>query len=191
MLKVFNQFIVLLCCFLMIACSAVPQLESNAIAPIVQLPDNHEDLGVMSAYTDPWEGFNRRMYYFNAKADEYVILPVVTGYQKITPDVVERSINNFFSNLDEISTFINSLLQFKLSVAGETLARFTLNSTVGLAGLFDVATQIGFAEQNEDFGQTLGYWGVDAGPYLVLPLLGPSSLRDATGLVFDNLVFRA
>ncbi|KXJ51522.1 MAG: hypothetical protein AXW17_01460 [Colwellia sp. Phe_37] len=190
MLKVFNQFIVLLCCFLMIACSAVPQLESNAIAPIVQLPDNHEDLGVMSAYTDPWEGFNRRMYYFNAKADEYVILPVVTGYQKITPDVVERSINNFFSNLDEISTFINSLLQFKLSVAGETLARFTLNSTVGLAGLFDVATQIGFAEQNEDFGQTLGYWGVDAGPYLVLPLLGPSSLRDATGLVFDNLVFQ-
>ena len=158
--------------------------------PIVQLPDNHEDLGVMSAYTDPWEGFNRRMYYFNAKADEYVILPVVTGYQKITPDVVERSINNFFSNLDEISTFINSLLQFKLSVAGETLARFTLNSTVGLAGLFDVATQIGFAEQNEDFGQTLGYWGVDAGPYLVLPLLGPSSLRDATGLVFDNLVFQ-
>lgn len=190
MLKVFNQFIVLLCCFLMIACSAVPQLESNSIAPIVQLPDNHEDLGVMSAYTDPWEGFNRRMYYFNAKADEYVILPVVTGYQKITPDVVERSINNFFSNLDEISTFINSLLQFKLSVAGETLARFTLNSTVGLAGLFDVATQIGFAEQNEDFGQTLGYWGVDAGPYLVLPLLGPSSLRDATGLVFDNLVFQ-
>ncbi len=190
MLKVFNQFIVLLCCFLMIACSAVPQLESNAIAPIVQLPDNHEDLGVMSAYTDPWEGFNRRMYYFNAKADEYVILPVVTGYQKITPDVVQRSINNFFSNLDEISTFINSLLQFKLSVAGETLARFTLNSTVGLAGLFDVATQIGFAEQNEDFGQTLGYWGVDAGPYLVLPLLGPSSLRDATGLVFDNLVFQ-
>lgn len=190
MLKVFNQFIVLLCCFLMIACSAVPQLESNAIAPIVQLPDNHEDLGVMSAYTDPWEGFNRRMYYFNAKADEYVILPVVTGYQKITPDVVERSINNFFSNLDEISTFINSLLQFKLSVAGETLARFTLNSTVGLAGLFDVATQIGFVEQNEDFGQTLGYWGVDAGPYLVLPLLGPSSLRDATGLVFDNLVFQ-
>lgn len=190
MLKVFNQFIVLLCCFLMIACSAVPQLESNAIAPIVQLPDNHEGLGVMSAYTDPWEGFNRRMYYFNAKADEYVILPVVTGYQKITPDVVERSINNFFSNLDEISTFINSLLQFKLSVAGETLARFTLNSTVGLAGLFDVATQIGFVEQNEDFGQTLGYWGVDAGPYLVLPLLGPSSLRDATGLVFDNLVFQ-
>lgn len=190
MLKVFNQFIVLLCCFLMIACSAVPQLESNAIAPIVQLPDNHEDLGVMSAYTDPWEGFNRRMYYFNAKADEYVILPVVTGYQKITPDVVQRSINNFFSNLDEISTFINSLLQFKLSVAGETLARFTLNSTVGLAGLFDVATQIGFVEQNEDFGQTLGYWGVDAGPYLVLPLLGPSSLRDATGLVFDNLVFQ-
>lgn len=174
----------------MTACSSVPKLESNAIAPIVKLPNNHEELGVMSAYSDPWEGFNRRMYYFNAKADEYVILPVVAGYQKITPDVVERSVHNFFSNLDEISTFINSLLQLKLFVAGETLARFTLNSTLGLAGLFDVATQIGLAEQNEDFGQTLGYWGVDAGPYLVLPLLGPSSLRDATALAFDNLVFQ-
>ena len=190
MLKLLNQLLGLFCCFLMTACSSVPKLESNAIAPIVKLPNNHEELGVMSAYSDPWEGFNRRMYYFNAKADEYVILPVVAGYQKITPDVVERSVHNFFSNLDEISTFINSLLQLKLFVAGETLARFTLNSTLGLAGLFDVATQIGLAEQNEDFGQTLGYWGVDAGPYLVLPLLGPSSLRDATALAFDNLVFQ-
>lgn len=185
-----RRYIMVLACTLLAACSSVPQLENNVATPIVPVPENNQELGVFSAYNDPWEGFNRRMYYFNAKADEYVILPVVTGYQKITPDVVERSINNFFSNLDEISTFINSLLQFKLSVAGETLARFTLNSTVGLAGLFDVATQIGFAEQNEDFGQTLGYWGVDAGPYLVLPLLGPSSLRDATGLVFDNLVFQ-
>lgn len=190
MLKIANKFIVLLCCACISACSSQPTLESNTVAPIIALPNNHENLGIMSAYNDPWEGFNRRMYYFNAKADEYVILPVVKGYQKITPDVVERSVNNFFSNLDEISTFINALLQLKLSVAGETLARFTLNSTMGLAGLFDVATQIGFAQQNEDFGQTLGYWGVDAGPYLVLPLLGPSSLRDTTGLAFDNRTFQ-
>lgn len=174
-------------CLLLVACSSVPKLENNAVAPIVNLPNNHQDLGVMSDYSDPWQGFNLRVYYFNAKADQYVLLPLVNGYKKITPDVIETGLSNFFNNLAEISTFVNSLLQFKLAVAGETLARFTLNSTLGMVGLLDVATQIGFAEQNEDFGQTLGYWGVGAGPYLVLPLLGPSSLRDATGLAFDAL----
>ncbi len=174
----------------LIACSATPKLEEGAIAPEVKLPDNHQELGLMSAYADPWEGFNRRMYYFNAKADQYVLLPVVDGYKKITPDFVEVGVNNFFSNLGEISTFINSLLQFKIGVAGETLGRFALNSTVGLAGLLDVATPIGLVEQDEDFGQTLGYWGVGAGPYLVLPLLGPSSLRDVTGLAFDSIAYQ-
>jgi len=179
--------IALLYSFLLVGCSSVPPLESNAIAPKVELPDNLDELGVISEYDDPWGSFNRRMYYFNAKADEYVILPVVAGYKKVTPDVVELGVHNFFNNLGEISTFVNSLLQLKLSVAGETLGRFALNSTLGLAGLFDVATPIGLVEQNEDFGQTLGYWGVGAGPYIVLPLLGPSSLRDATGLVYDSL----
>ena len=179
---------VLLSCGLM-ACSAVPELEQDAVAPKVELPSDNE-LGLMSAYADSWEGFNRRMYYFNAKADQYVLLPVVSGYKKVTPDFVETGINNFFNNLGEISTFINSLLQLKISVAGETLGRFALNSTIGLAGVFDVATPIGLVEQNEDFGQTLGYWGVNSGPYLVLPLLGPSSLRDATGLVFDSLAYQ-
>ncbi|TWX70192.1 VacJ family lipoprotein [Colwellia sp. C1TZA3] len=174
-------------CFLLSACSSQPSLESTAVTPIIAVPDNPQDLGVLSAYSDPWEGFNRRMYYFNAKADEYVLLPIVTGYKQITPDVVETGLSNFFNNLAEISTFINSLLQFKLSVAGETLGRFAVNTTLGLAGLIDVATPIGLAAQDEDFGQTLGFWGVKAGPYLVLPLLGPSSLRDASGLVFDSL----
>lgn len=180
--------LVLLSCFLM-ACSAVPELEQDAVVPEVQLPDDG-DLGLMNAYADPWEGFNRRIYYFNAKADQYVLLPLVSGYQKVTPDFVETGVSNFFNNLGEVSTFINSLLQFKGAVAGETLGRFVVNSTIGLAGLFDVATPMGLDEQNEDFGQTLGYWGVDAGPYLVLPLLGPSSLRDATGLVFDSLAYQ-
>jgi len=179
---------ILLSCGLM-ACSAVPELEQDAVTPKVELPSDNE-LGLMSAYTDPWEGFNRRMYYFNAKADQYVLLPVVSGYKKVTPDFVETGINNFFNNLGEIPTFINSLLQLKISVAGETLGRFALNSTIGLAGVFDVATPIGLVEQNEDFGQTLGFWGVSSGPYLVLPLLGPSSLRDATGLVFDSLAYQ-
>jgi phospholipid-binding lipoprotein MlaA len=173
--------------FLLLACSSQPRLESTAITPIIAIPDNLAELGLMSAYTDPWEGVNRRIYYFNAKADEYVLLPIVTGYKQITPDVVETGLSNFFNNLAEISTFINSLLQFKLSVAGETLGRFTVNTTLGLAGLIDVATSIGLAAQDEDFGQTLGFWGVKAGPYLVLPLLGPSSLRDASGIVFDGL----
>lgn len=185
-----SSFLVILCTFLLVACSSAPRLESDAIAPRVKLPDNHEELGILSAYTDPWEGFNRRMYYFNAKADEYVVLPIIAGYQQITPDVIETGVSNFFNNLGEIATFINSLLQLKLSVAGETLTRFALNSTIGIAGLFDVATPIGLAEQDEDFGQTLGYWGVDAGPYLVLPLLGPSSLRDTAGLAFDNLIYQ-
>jgi len=182
-----TKLLAILLCFLLLACSSAPKLESEAIAPKMNLPDNLQDLGLMAAYTDPWEGFNRRMYYFNAKADEYVLLPIVNGYKKITPDVVETGLSNFFNNLGEISTFINSLLQLKLSVAGETLGRFVVNSTLGMAGLIDVATPIGFVEQNEDFGQTLGHWGVGAGPYLVLPLLGPSSLRDATGLAFDTL----
>tara|TARA_R110000787_G_scaffold31603_1_gene83745 strand:- start:843 stop:1598 length:756 start_codon:yes stop_codon:yes gene_type:complete len=191
MLTLTNKFarsVVTFLCLLSVACSSVPKLESNAIIPKVKLPNKHQELGVMSEYTDPWEGFNRRMYYFNAKADEYVLLPIVNNYKKITPEVIQTGLSNFFNNLAEISTFMNSLLQLKLAVAGETFARFAVNSTLGMIGLIDVATPIGFAEQNEDFGQTLGYWGIGAGPYLVLPLLGPSSLRDATGLVFDALV---
>ncbi|MFT5634978.1 MAG: phospholipid-binding lipoprotein MlaA [Cognaticolwellia sp.] len=182
-----TNYIPIIFCVVLAACSSVPTLESGAVGPIVELPEDREELGLLSAYNDPWEGFNRRMYYFNAKADEYVLLPIVDRYKQITPDIVETGLSNFFNNLAEISTFINSLLQFKFSVAGETFGRFTLNSMLGLAGLIDVATPIGFAEQNEDFGQTLGFWGVGSGAYLVLPLLGPSSLRDATGLVFDAL----
>jgi phospholipid-binding lipoprotein MlaA len=174
-------------CFLLLACSSKPRLESTAITPIIAIPDNLAELGLMSAYTDPWEGLNRRMYYFNAKADKYVLLPIVTGYKQITPDVVETGLSNFFNNLSEISTFINSLLQFQLSVAGETLGCFTVNTTLGLAGLIDVATPIGLAAQDEDFGQTLGFCGVKAGPYLVLPLMAPLSLSDASGIVFDGL----
>tara|TARA_B110000211_G_scaffold214361_1_gene255714 strand:- start:135 stop:890 length:756 start_codon:yes stop_codon:yes gene_type:complete len=180
------RYIMVLACTLLAACSSVPQLENNVVTPIVPVPENNQELGVFSAYNDPWEGFNRRMYYFNAKADEYVLLPIVDGYKAITPDVVETGLSNFFNNLAEISTFINSVLQFKFSVAGETFGRFFVNSTIGMVGLLDVATPLGLAEQNEDFGQTLGFWGVGAGPYLVLPLLGPSSLRDVTGLAFDS-----
>ncbi len=173
------------------ACSATPKLEVDAEQPKVELPVGLKGNFISEKYSDPWEGFNRRMYYFNAKADEYVLLPLVSGYQAVTPDVVEEGISNFFNNLGEIPTFVNSLFQVKIGVASETLGRFVINSTIGIVGLFDVATPLGLDEQNEDFGQTLGYWGVGPGPYVVLPLLGPSSLRDATGMAIDMVAYQA
>lgn len=188
----YTHIVIIVLFYLLTACSSVPvpRLEKSAEEPSVSIPKNHQSLGLIGTYSDPFEGINRRMYYFNAKADHYVLWPMIKGYKQITPDFIEAGVRNFFNNLSEISTFINSLLQFKLAVAGETLGRFALNTTVGVVGLFDVATPSGLVQQNEDFGQTLGYWGVDAGPYLILPILGPSSLRDTTGLVFDNIAYQ-
>lgn len=189
--KLLTRAITILLITLLTACSSVPELENNTEAPRVKLPAGYVEKAIINEYYDPLEGFNRRMYYFNAKADEYVLLPVVAGYKAVTPDILETGINNFFSNLGEISVFINALLQAKPAVAAETFGRFAVNTTVGVFGFFDVATPIGLDEQNEDFGQTLGVWGIEAGPYLVLPLLGPSSLRDATGAAIDMLAFQA
>lgn len=180
---------ILLCSLTLTACSSVPVLEDDAIEPRVKIAADHKENSANEKYSDPWEGFNRRMYYFNAKADQYVLLPVVDAYQMITPDFIEDGVSNFFDNLEEIPTFLNSVLQVKLGVATKTLGRFVVNSTVGVLGLFDVATPLGIKEQDEDFGQTLGYWGVGPGPYVVLPLLGPSSLRDATGSLIDMTAF--
>lgn len=172
------------------ACSSTPIIEANAIPPTIPLPVASVEGDLFKQYKDPWEGFNRRMYYFNAKADQYVLLPLVSGYKTITPDFAETGVKNFFSNLDEVAIFTNSVLQLKPNVAVETLGRFVINSTIGIAGLFDVATPLGLDKQDEDFGQTLGYWGVGPGPYLVLPLLGPSSLRDATGSLIDTATYQ-
>jgi len=173
------------------ACSSVPQLEENAEEPLVTLSSGYDKKALSNQYDDPWEGFNRRMYYFNAKADEHVLIPVISAYKAVTPKIVEKGISNFFSNIGEFPVFINSILQAKPTIAIETFARFAVNSTFGIFGFFDVATPIGLNEQNEDFGQTLGVWGVDSGPYLVLPLLGPSSLRDATGSAIDMFTFQS
>ena len=135
---------------------------------------------------DPWEGFNRRMYRFNFYFDTYVFLPVVHGYEFVTPVFVQDRVSNFYNNLAEIRTLTNSLFQLKGTESAKTLGRFVTNSTLGLGGLFDPATTFGLDRQNEDFGKTLGYWGVDSGPYLVLPVFGPSSLRDTGGLAVDS-----
>lgn len=135
---------------------------------------------------DPWEGFNRGVYAFNEFGDRYVLKPVAKGYRAITPDPVEISMNNVFSNLGELRNILNDALQWKWEQAANDTGRLLVNSTIGLVGLFDVAQRMGLDEsEGEDFGQTLAAWGVGQGPYLVLPFLGPSSLRDAGSLPVD------
>lgn len=135
---------------------------------------------------DPLEGFNRAMFTFNENLDEYVLLPVTRGYKAVTPDMVETGVSNFFSNLNDISVLVNSALQLKIHDSLHTTARFIANTFFGLGGLIDVATPLGLEKKNEDFGQTLGYWGVASGPYLVLPVFGPGSLRDSPANMADR-----
>ncbi|PCI69591.1 MAG: ABC transporter [Piscirickettsiaceae bacterium] len=137
---------------------------------------------------DPLELVNRGVYAFNEKADEFVLEPVAKGYQFVTPTVVDKGITNFFSNLDDIIVFVNDVLQFKLNQAMSDGGRFLVNSTVGVLGFMDMATGMGMPKHNEDFGQTLGVYGVGTGPYIVLPILGPSNLRDTLGLFADSNV---
>lgn len=134
---------------------------------------------------DPWEGFNRGTQTFNDGVDDYFLNPIARGYQWVTPSFVDRGVTNFFSNIEDIRVTINDFLQFKLKQGGSDAVRFLINSTIGIGGLFDVATELEFEKHDEDFGQTLGAWGVPFGPYLVLPILGPSSPRDAVGLAGD------
>ncbi len=139
---------------------------------------------------DPIERWNRGVYTFNALADRTVILPLVNAYRFITPEFVRNRIRDFFSNLTEIPTFANAVLQLKPDTAGRAALRFIDNVLLGVGGLYDIAGEIGRVPQvTEDFGQTLGHWGVGDGPYLVLPLLGPSNLRDASGLAVDSVGF--
>ena len=132
---------------------------------------------------DPWEGMNRGTFAFNQFFDKYLLSPLAKGYRFILPGELRTGVRNFFSNLKEPWTTINSVLQGDLRNTGNSLARFCLNTTIGLLGIFDVATSIGFEKQKEDFGQTLAVYGVEPGPYLVLPFLGPSTVRDAVGKV--------
>ena len=134
---------------------------------------------------DPFERYNRAMYRFNDTVDKAVLKPVAKGYEKVVPQPVHTSVTNFFSNLDDVVVTLNDLLQGKVRQAGSDLSRLVWNSTVGIGGLFDVATHLGLPKHNEDFGQTLGKWGVGPGPYLVLPFLGPSTVRDTTALPVD------
>ena len=135
---------------------------------------------------DPIEPVNRAFYTFNAGFDRYVFLPVVQGYEAVTPEFVRRRISDFFINITEFRNFTNSILQLKAERAGRAFLRFVINVMFGFGGLYDIAGAKGIEQQSEDFGQTLGYWGAGPGPYLVIPILGPSNLRDGTGLLVDS-----
>ena len=153
--------------------------------------DNHEfersTLTALNVY-DPLENFNRRVYHFNYRFDEWVFLPAVNGYVYITPSFLRTGVSNFFGNLADVPNLVNSLLQLKGQRSMEITGRLLLNTTVGIAGLWDPASKLGLPKQSEDFGQTLGFYGVPGGAYLMLPIFGPSNLRDTTGLLFDFAV---
>ncbi len=138
---------------------------------------------------DPIEGFNRAMFNFNEGLDNALFKPVAKGYRAVVPGPVDKGVSNFFGNINDVVTAVNGLLQFEVKQGGSDIARVLINSTIGIFGLFDVATGMGFKKHNEDFGQTLGRWGVGNGPYLVLPLLGPSTVRDTIGFAVDNQAF--
>jgi phospholipid-binding lipoprotein MlaA len=134
---------------------------------------------------DPLEPINRAVYTFNDGVDHLLIKPAAEFYRFAVPEFMRTGVSNFFSNINDVVVALNSLLQGKLTQTGSDVARLIVNTTVGVLGLFDVATEIGLEKHNEDFGQTLGYWGIGDGPYLVLPFLGPSSARDTVGWVGD------
>lgn len=137
---------------------------------------------------DPFEGFNRSVHDFNEGFDKVVAKPVAKGYEDVVAWEFRTCVTNFFNNLDDVSSAVNNLLQGKFKSAFTDTCRVVVNSTVGILGLADAASEFGIERTNEDFGQTLGYWGVPSGPYLVLPFFGPSSMRDLTGQVADSFV---
>lgn len=134
---------------------------------------------------DPLEGFNRAMFSFNDALDGAIIKPVAQGYQSVLPPLIRAGVSNFFSNVDDIWEAVNNALQGKIDEALQDVMRFAVNTVMGLGGVLDIASDMGLQKHNEDFGQTLGKWGIGSGPYLVLPFVGPSSLRDGGGLLVD------
>lgn len=169
------------------ACSSTPDVTPGTATPTFT-DDKPEDttLDALRIH-DPFEPWNRGVYRFNKDFDDKIFLPVVNAYEFVFPEVVRDSVTNFFRNLGEVNNAVNGLAQIRPEVAGRAVMRFLINSTVGIAGLFDVAGSLGMERHQEDFGQTLAWWGVNPGPYLVLPVYGPSNARDTTGLGVDFL----
>lgn len=149
------------------------------------VPENPRERAVFEANNDPLEPLNRQIFAFNLRADKYVMRPVINGYRYITTPDFRKNVRTFFANLKTPLTLVNDVLQLNFANAGRSLSRFTINTTLGFFGVFDVADRLGIAPHTEGFANTLGVWGVPSGPYLMLPLLGPSNIRDATGMAAD------
>ena len=143
-------------------------------------------VAVQAAEDDPWEGVNRAIFRFNDVVDTYTLKPIAQGYQYIAPQFVEDGVHNFFNNIGDVGNLANNVLQAKPAAAGTDTARLIFNTTFGLLGFIDVGTHMGLQRSDEDFGQTLGYWGVPSGPFVMLPLLGPSTVRDTVAIYPDN-----
>jgi phospholipid-binding lipoprotein MlaA len=134
---------------------------------------------------DPYERFNRTIFTFNDNVDRAVVKPVATAYRDFTPALIRRGVSNFFGNISDVWSLVNSAIQLKPAEATDNLFRVTVNTLWGLGGIFDVASDMNIPRHNEDFGLTLGHWGVVSGPYIVLPLFGPSTVRDSLGSLVD------
>ncbi len=160
-MRVLNNFTLIVCLLVSTSCASTPDEKPNV---------------------DPLEPFNRKMFRFNRVLDTYLLKPASRLYTTVTPDPLEARVTSFFENIDDINTFVNSFLQGKFRQGFSDTARVVFNSTFGIGGLFDIATDMGFEKHEEDFGQTLAVWGVGQGPYLVLPVFGPNTFRSVPGL---------
>jgi len=164
---------------LLSGCASNEVIEAEAVeVEVVEVAEEVNEI-------DPYEGFNRKVFVFNDTLDSYVAAPISDAYLFVTPEFVQSGVANFFNNLKDINVVLNDVMQGKMVQSAEDTGRFAVNSTVGLLGLFDVATEIGLEKHDEDFAQTLAVWGVPQGPYLVLPLLGPATTRGVPGGIFD------
>ena len=164
--RFFCQFLVGLLTLFLVGCATIPE-------------------GQVRSKADPWEALNRNVYVFNTNLDDYVVRPLTKVYEYAVPEIVRSRFSNVFANVGDVFTAVQQLLQGKPKTALDDLIRVFVNTTIGLGGIFDVATEAGLEKHKEDFGQTFGVWGIPSGPYVVLPILGPSSLRDAFGWVAD------
>ena len=173
--------------FLSAGCSSNPgKGEQAAAKPESTQAEEKPETTASKDDRDPIEGWNRQMQSFNDKLDSYVMKPVAQGYKKVTPTVVNQGITNFYNNVNDITVFGNDLLQFKMAQFGKDVARFMINTTVGMAGFVDVASKMNLPRHDEDFDQTLALWGLPSGPYVVLPFFGPSTPRGIFGLAGDT-----
>jgi len=164
------------------------KFTTNLILIVFSIVSFHGSVFATETYEelDYFEPVNRAIFEFNDQADQYVLKPVAKAYKFVTPPIVNKGVTNFFNNLDDVETFANSLLQAKFHNAIVSLNRVIYNTIFGLGGIFDVATSFGLINSEEDFGQTLGYWGYENSTYLMLPFLGPSTVRDLSGRIVDR-----